>query len=205
MLRLGDRRRSWLWPGLLVAAIVGSSATATAASGAGVYWTRVSLLKSFFARSEKVSWKRIDVATAAKKSLHKRLGKTPPARLTAYYGLRAGKVQGIAVIDDQIGQHEPITFAVLIGPDGKLKRLEVVAYREAHGGEIRGLRFRKQFAGKGPADKLRLGYDIAAISGATISSKAMVVGARRSLIMVHELIIKPGVERVLRVGGTAKR
>ncbi len=202
------RVANWGWRPrgvLLVALVMAVTAPAHAASGAGVYWTRVSLLKSFFADSDKVSWKRLDVSPAARKVLTRRLGTPPPTRQTVYFGLKGSKVQGVALIDDQIGQHEPITFAVLLGTDGKMKRLEVVAYREARGGEIRSPRFRRQFTGKSPADKMRLGHDVVAISGATISSKAMVVGARRALIMVDELIIKPGIVKVLQVDKSVAR
>ena len=104
------------------------------------------------------------------------------------------------MIDDQRGQHEDITFALLAGVDGKMKRLEVVAYREPRGGEIRGARFRAQFAGKKATDKLRLGHEIAAISGATISSRAMVIGVRRNLTLLAELVIKPGLAGALGAG-----
>lgn len=177
-----------------------SPAPVTAAGGAGVYWTRVALLKSFFAQSDRVSWQRVVPDANQSKSLARRLGHAAPKHLTFYYGLKGGAVQGFALIDDQRGQHEDITFALLAGVDGKMKRLEVVAYREPRGGEIRGARFRAQFAGKKATDKLRLGHEIAAISGATISSRAMVIGVRRNLTLLAELVIKPGLAGALGAG-----
>ena len=168
-----------------------------AADGAGVYWTRAALLKSFFAHSDKVSYWRMEPDAAQRRALTQRLGQAPPARVIVYYGLKAGAVQGLALLDDQMGQHQPISFAVLVGTDGKMKRLEVVAYREPRGHEIRGPRFRAQFRGKTAADKLRLGHEIAAISGATISARAMVIGVRRNLAVLDELVFKPGLASVL--------
>lgn len=178
---------------------------ARAGGGAAVHWTRVALLKSFFAQSDKVSYKQVVPDVGQRKRLTQRLGAAPPARLTVYYGLRAGAVQGLAVLDDQQGQHKPISFAVLVGTDGKMKRLEVVVYREPRGGEISGARFRAQFRGKTAADKLRLGHDIAAISGATISAQAMVIGVRRNLTLLDELVFKPGLAMTLAAAGAGAK
>jgi len=95
----------------------------------------------------------------------------------------AGQVDGYAFIDDEIGQHEPITFAVRLSAAGVVDRQEVLVYREAFGDEIRDPRFRKQFVGKRPSDACRLGVDIDAVSGATISSESMARGVKRALVL----------------------
>jgi hypothetical protein len=82
-----------------------------------------------------------------------------------------------------MGQHLPITFGVKISPTGQVERVEVMVYRESFGGEVRDARFREQFVGKGERSPIRSGDDIIAISGATLSSKAVALGVRRAIAL----------------------
>ena len=165
--------------------------TPSEASAQGVFFTKANVLKSFFARSERVGYKRHVLNAAQQRTLQQHLGYTPAAKWPLYHGTTAGRVDGYAIIDNEMGQHEPITFAVLIDPHGTLKRVEIMVYREGHGEEVRQARFRRQFKGKSVSDPLRHGADIIAISGATISSKAIASGARRAVAVVHELVVRP--------------
>jgi hypothetical protein len=55
---------------------------------------------------------------------------------------------------------------------------------------VRDPRFREQFVGKTAADPLRPGEEVVAVSGATISSRAMAVGVRRCLVLLDELVLR---------------
>lgn len=105
-----------------------------------------------------------------------------PAR-SAQWGLRVarqnGTPVGFVVVDNVIGKFELITYAVAIGADGAIRQVEILAYRESHGGEIRLPAWRRQFAGKTAAAALRIGDDIANISGATLSCSHVTDGVRR--------------------------
>jgi electron transport complex protein RnfG len=46
------------------------------------------------------------------------------------------------VIDDELGLHQPITFATRLSSHGKVERVEIVVYREPRGAEVRDARFR---------------------------------------------------------------
>jgi Na+-translocating ferredoxin:NAD+ oxidoreductase RnfG subunit len=164
---------------------------------AEAYWDKPALLKDFFAKSERVTFAKIALTPAQQQNLRKRLGYDAPAQWTVYYGKTGERVDGVAVIDNELGQHQPITFGVLIGADGVLKRVEVMVYREAYGAEVQQARFRNQFVGKTAGDALRHGADIVAIAGATISSKSMANGVRRTMAMADELLLKPGLAKVL--------
>ncbi|MBM4342560.1 MAG: FMN-binding protein [Deltaproteobacteria bacterium] len=164
---------------------------------AETFWDKSSVLKAFFAKSERVTFARLTPTAAQAQALRSRLGYAPPTTWTVYYGMTRDRVDGLAVIDDELGQHLPITFAALIGTDGVLQRLEVMVYREAYGGDVAQPRFRNQFTGKTAADPVRHGRDIVAVAGATISSKSLAAGARRALVLADELVIKPGLARAL--------
>src|SRR5665213_1368068 len=82
-------------------------------------------------------------------------------------------------IDRVLGKHEFITYAVGIGPDGKVKGIEILEYRESYGQKVRDLPWRQQFAGKDKTSPLKLNSDIKNISGATLSSAHITAGVRR--------------------------
>ena len=67
-------------------------------------------------------------------------------------------------------------------------RQEIVVYRESRGDEVRDERFRAQFVGKSAADAIDTDSDIQAVSGATISSRAMAVGVKRAVVLFDELL-----------------
>ena len=157
-----------------------TSAIAPEARGDDVYWTTKGLLKEFFKASDKVSYVKVSSAELAAG-----LGYRPDKPSYVVFVARTGDhIDGYAVVDEQMGQHQPITFGVKLDPEGAVERLEVMVYREGYGDEIREGRFRRQFDGMGASDAIRYGEDVVAISGATISSKAMAVGVRRAVALV---------------------
>ena len=97
---------------------------------------------------------------------------------------KAGATLGFVVTDDVIGKVELISYAVGIALDGSIKQVEVLSYRESHGFEIRLPAWRKQFVGKGAGATLRVGDDIANISGATLSCTHVTDGVRRIVAVV---------------------
>ena len=96
----------------------------------------------------------------------------------------AGATLGFVVTDDVVGKVELISYAVGIGLDGNVKQVEILAYRESHGFEIRLPSWRRQFVGKGAGAPLRVGDDIANISGATLSATHVTDGVRRIVAVV---------------------
>ena len=97
---------------------------------------------------------------------------------------------GWFLVDAVIGKSELITYAIGLGADGRIKQVEVLEYREAHGGEIRYPGWRKQFVDKQAGDELRVGDDIQGISGATLSCEHVTNGIRR-LLATYALVLKP--------------
>ena len=100
-----------------------------------------------------------------------------------------GRVLGWLMVDQVIGKSELITYAVALDAGGGVKSIEILDYREAHGGEIRLAGWRKQFAGKTGADPLELNKDIKNISGATLSCRHVTEGVQR-LLKVHNAALR---------------
>jgi Na+-transporting NADH:ubiquinone oxidoreductase subunit NqrC len=99
---------------------------------------------------------------------------------------RGGATLGFVVIDEVIGKFELIGYAVGIALDGTVRQIEILSYRESHGFEIRLPAWRKQFVGKNAAAALRVGDDIANISGATLSCTHVTDGVRRIVAVVAQ-------------------
>jgi hypothetical protein len=168
----------------LVPVLVGLLLGSVPAHAQAVYYTTRDLLTDFFQKSQRVAYRKIELTAGDRARLKARLGYEPArGSYTFFVAESNGKVDGYAIIDEENGEHMPITFAVKIGPNGAVERQEVVEYREARGDEVRDLSFRRQFVGKTAGDSLCPERDIAVVSGATISSRAMAVGVKRALVL----------------------
>jgi len=88
---------------------------------------------------------------------------------------------GVFFVDQVLGKHEYITWALGVNGDGTVRGLEILEYRETYGGEVRNARWRAQFVGKKNGDPLKLDRDIKNISGATLSCRHITDGVKRLL------------------------
>jgi Na+-translocating ferredoxin:NAD+ oxidoreductase RnfG subunit len=88
---------------------------------------------------------------------------------------------GYFFTDSVIGKHDLIRYAVTLNPDGTVRGVEILEYREAYGGEVRNTRWLHQFAGLHHGDTVKVGRGIQNISGATLSSEHLTEGIRRLL------------------------
>jgi Na+-translocating ferredoxin:NAD+ oxidoreductase RnfG subunit len=84
-------------------------------------------------------------------------------------------------VDDVLGKHEFITYAVGLDATGAVRGVEILTYREAYGGQINTPKWRAQFTGKTTASPLLLDQDIANITGATLSCRHVMEGVKRVL------------------------
>ncbi|MGH8093302.1 MAG: FMN-binding protein [Chthoniobacterales bacterium] len=122
----------------------------------------------------------LQLSDAQRKSIEQesgvRLTGTPP---------RIWRVSGGGwfMVDQVIGKHEFITFAVGLTSNGAVRGLEIMDYRESYGGQVGDPKWRAQFVGKTRASPLILDRDIRNISGATLSSRHLTDGVRRVLAL----------------------
>jgi Na+-translocating ferredoxin:NAD+ oxidoreductase RnfG subunit len=100
-----------------------------------------------------------------------------------------GRLLGFFIIDYVIGKHEAIDYAVALDPSGRVRRVEVLEYRESYGGEVANRDWLGQFIGKTGSDALVPGRDIRIISGATLSSRHVTEGIKR-VLAIHDLLLK---------------
>ena len=93
------------------------------------------------------------------------------------------------IIDEVIGKHEMITYAVAINPNGSVLGLEILEYVESYGYEVAEAGWRKQFVGKTAHDPIKLNQDIQNIGGATLSCKHITDGVKRVAVL-YDLALK---------------
>ena len=113
------------------------------------------------------------------------------ARWPVLLAWQGSTLLGVLVADAVIGKFELIGYAVGIAADGSVRQVEILSYRESHGHEIRLPAWRRQFVGKTASAPLRVGDDIANISGATLSCSHVTDGVRR-IVAVLDLARRSG-------------
>ena len=96
---------------------------------------------------------------------------------------------GFFIVDEVVGKHEFITYAIGLKADGSVKQIEIMDYRESYGYEIRNLDWRNQFVGKTASSQLKLEGDIRNVSGATLSCRHITDGVKR-VLATYEVAFK---------------
>ena len=93
------------------------------------------------------------------------------------------------VVDEVVGKHEMITYAVGLNPAGSITGIEILEYVESYGYEVAEAQWRNQFVGKNIDDPIKLNQDIQNIGGATLSCKHIADGVKRVAVL-HEIVLK---------------
>jgi len=136
--------------------------------------------------SEAARFERLEYAAtgALKAAVAAKMGDTPPStweeRWVVYRAFGDDGVLGHAFLLQEIGKHRPIDFVVGLRPDGTVRDVAVMAYREAYGGEIASRRFLVQYRGKGVRDGLKPFRDVRNVAGATLSVEAASRAVRKA-------------------------
>jgi FMN-binding protein len=99
---------------------------------------------------------------------------------------------GWFIVDQVVGKHEFIPFALALDRDGVVTGVEILEYREAYGDQIRQAAWRAQFLGKRHGAPLTLTGDIQNISGATLSCRHVADGIKRLLATYAIVLAPPG-------------
>jgi Na+-translocating ferredoxin:NAD+ oxidoreductase RnfG subunit len=159
--------------------VVSSAAYAT------TYFTTEQVQQAIFP-GKRLSAAFVTLSEAQAKAIEKASGVDVRNREVHVWKVEDG---GWFVLDEVVGKHEFITYAVGIDANGTVRDIEIVDYRETYGYQVRDSEWRRQFVGKTAADSLRLNHDIRNISGATLSCKHVADGVKR-VLATYELALK---------------
>ena len=147
--------------------------------------------KALFPQADLFSEFILSLNEAQREQVARLAGPQPPHRsLRAWKAMRGGELAGYVFVDEVIGRGDFITYAAGIDSAGHLSSLEVLAYRESHGGEIRSDAWRHQFAGRQGLGQLRAQTDIKNIAGATLSCEHVTAGVRW-LVALWQVTLRP--------------
>ena len=177
---------------LLLALPISGSAVAHEGGGSiGVHMTKEEALEEVaFPGADRIERRTLFLERAEQKALSERAQSPFDSRLqTVYVGYRNGNVTGYAVIDTDIVRSKMATYLIVMEPDGELRHMRILAWQEPPEYEPpqRWLDlFKERRLDDGP---LRVGRDIHAMSGATLSVHMLTEHVRRALAL-HDVLLE---------------
>lgn len=110
----------------------------------------------------------------------------PTALVTYYQARRNGQGAGTAYFDTHRVRTLPETLMVVVDPQGKVSRVEVISFREPEDYLPRGIWY-EQFRGRSLDRDLQLKRGIRPVTGATLTARATADAVRRVLAL-HRVI-----------------
>ena len=107
-----------------------------------------------------------------------------------YIARRQGSLLGYSIQMVPRGYGGPIQMAVGIDRDGRVAGVAIIDLKETPGlgGNVAEPEWLRQFRGKMGQEKLEVGVDVDAVSGATRSSRAVSLGVREALDAYHRFL-----------------
>jgi hypothetical protein len=105
---------------------------------------------------------------------------------TPYHATRNGKEAGTAYFDTHVVRTLPETLMVVVDPQGKVTRVEVLAFAEPEDYLPPGAWY-GQFLGQGLGADLALGHRIRSVTGASLTARATTEAVRRVLAL-HQVL-----------------
>jgi hypothetical protein len=165
-----------LWKPSSIVFLTGASVISGASLAHAKIYISVDQVQKILFPSSQFTLKPILIDQALQASLKKVSGVHYPFRGEHIWRDQAGN---FLVIDEVVGKHEMIRYAVGITNAGTIQGIEILEYRESYGYEVAAQQWRQQFIGKTANDPLKLNRDIQNISGATLSSKHITDGVKR--------------------------
>lgn len=168
---------------LVLASIAGSLAIAglPAVAWAKVYHARDEALALAFPGVDRIETRDV-VLTQEQHDRIQKLAKAPldTSLVTVYVGWRAGAPTAYAIFDTAMVRTFPQTFMVVITPEGTVQATHILAFHEPEEYLPTG-RWLDTFKGSKLDDELQVGRSVAAITGSTLSTRAVTSGIRRAL------------------------
>lgn len=144
-----------------------------------VYLTKKQAIEKAFPGADEVDREKKWLTDTQRQAIAEVVGEpVKDRRINFYVGRKKGKTLGYMVIDHRIGKSFPITFMVVINPDGTARDVEIMVYREPRGWEVRYESFLRQFFGKSADSDFR---EINSITGATLSVRSVTKGVQKAL------------------------
>ena len=160
-------------------------------ASAKIFYSRSEALNLAFPDAERIEGETFVLNEDQVRRIEALAKSTLDSRLVRIYtGYRGEKVLGYALIDVHNVRTLPEAFLVVLTPSGSVRSLRVLAFHEP----LEYLptdRWYEQFGDKSLREPLRVGGDVHAVVGATLSARATTRGVRRALAF-YEVLVRNG-------------
>ena len=161
-----------------------------APAAARVYITQQDALRQAFPEPQTIERRVLYLDDAQAGRAGDRAGAAVEARVIPYYvGLTGDRIKGYAYFDTHLVRTLPQTVLILLAPEGRIRAIEIVSFDEPEDYLPRA-RWLAQFEGVEDDGALAPGGRIHALTGATLSARAVTAAARR-VLAVHALFVAP--------------
>ncbi len=177
--------RTTRWPAVAAIALT----IAATPADARVLSTVEDALERAFPAPARIEKKTLYLDAQQVQRIEARAGGGLPSRIATCFVARAGEegagqVIGYACLDTHIVRTLPETVLVVVDPEMRVVRTEVLAFKEPRE-YLPSDRWLAQFDGRPLEDSLQLKRDIHVLSGATLTSRAIMQAVRRVLAIVE--------------------
>jgi len=175
---------------LRIACIAGSLAFAglPAPAWAKVYFARDEALELAFPGADRVEARDVVLTDEQHERVQKLAGAALDTRLiTVYVGWRGQEASAYAIFDTHNVRTFPETFLVVISPVGTVRSAHILAFHEPEE-YLPSARWLEKFKGSKLGDDLKVGSGVVAITGSTLSTRAVTAGIRRALAIWNVVI-----------------
>jgi Na+-translocating ferredoxin:NAD+ oxidoreductase RnfG subunit len=147
--------------------------------------------KICFPEANQFQSQKLSLSSAEKKRVENQSRvKVRRSAVQLWWARRGTNLLGVLFVDQVLGKHEWIDYALAVTPDGRVAHVEILEYREHYGGQVTNAPWRQQFRGKSAASPLKLNDDISNITGATLSCRHVTEGVKR-LLATFEVVVRP--------------
>jgi len=108
------------------------------------------------------------------------------ALVNPYRATRGGQLVGTAYFDAHVVRTQPETVMVVVDPQGRVARIEVLSFAEPEDYLPRGPWY-AQFVGRGLTADLNLDHAIRGVAGASLTARATTSAVRR-VLAIHQTL-----------------
>ena len=152
-------------------------------------------LEAFFPDAQEITEEVVVLTEDQKKAIEERAKIILDPRMDQKFLFSIGKVNGeitgYAAQDMVKGKWGLISYMIALDPNGMVRDVMVLEYREKRGRPVAKRRFLKQFRGKTIDDPIKVQKDIRGVTGASISSNGMTNGIRKMVHIFKEVYGNP--------------
>lgn len=157
------------------------AALPTHAAFGKVFFSRKEALKSAFPDANTVEPRDLFLTDEQAEAIEKKARSPLNGHLvTVYEGRKGEQLLGRAFFDTRVVRTQPQTLLVVLTPEGRVQRTLVCAFYEPQDYLPTG-RWVRTFEGKDSSSPLRVGRDVVAVAGVTLTSRAVSAGIRKAL------------------------